>query len=67
MGHGRVGVVVTRVRRVRARGVMALAVDLEAEVAREAPDGARVVGAARAVAEAVMKGPWARGSASSPS
>ncbi|WP_342374859.1 hypothetical protein NVS55_26480 [Myxococcus stipitatus] len=67
MGHGRVGVVVTRVRRVRARAVMALAVVLEAEVAREALDGARAVGAVRAAAVAVTKGPWARGSASSPS
>ncbi|AGC46627.1 hypothetical protein MYSTI_05348 [Myxococcus stipitatus DSM 14675] len=67
MGHGRVGVVVTRVRRVRARAVMALAVVLEAEVAREVLDGAKAVGAVRAAAVAGMKGPWARGSVSSPS
>lgn|GEM_PF-3028110 len=68
MGRARVGVVVTGVRRVRARAVTVLAVVLVAEAVRVvlAVDGVRAVAVMVAVGDA-MRGPWALDSASSPS
>lgn len=67
MGRARVGVVVTGVRRVRARAVTVLAVVLVAEAVRVAlVDGAKAVAVMVAGVDAT-RGPWALGSASSPS
>lgn len=68
MGRARVGVVVTGVRRVRARAVTVLAVVLVAEAVRVAlaVDGVRAEAATVAGGDA-MRGPWGPGSASSPS
>lgn len=67
MGRARVGVVVTGVRRVRARAVTVLAVVLVAGAVLEAlVEGARAE-AATDVVGGVTKGPWARVSVSSPS
>lgn len=68
MGRARVGVVVTGVRRVRARAVTVLAVVLVAEAVRVAlvVEGARAEAATVAGGD-VTRGPWALVSASSPS
>lgn len=68
MGRARVGVVVTGVRRVRARAVTVLAVVLVAEAVRVAlvVEGAKAVAVMVAGVD-VTRGPWALGSASSPS
>ncbi|GEN08135.1 hypothetical protein SAMN05443572_106441 [Myxococcus fulvus] len=69
MGRARVGVVVTGVRRVRARAVMVLAVDSVAVAVLEAlvVAGARDVAVARAGVVAATRAPWAPVSGSSPS
>ncbi len=69
MGRARVGAVVTGVRRVRARAVMVLAVDLVAVAVPEAlvVAGARDVAAARVGVVAATRAPWAPVSGSSPS
>lgn len=68
MGRARVGVVVTGVRRVRARAVTVLAVVLVAEAVRVAlvVEGAKAVAVMVAGVD-VTRAPWALGSASSPS